>query len=517
MRIPHFSERTTHDDGFGLVEAAIATMLMVILVIVSIGPIMFSFDLLDTSRFVTEAEKLGEAKLESIKALDFDDVGLVSGVPTGVILASEVVPLTVDWVIDVDIRWEGKINGSDEVNYKVIDITVTHPDNTIPPISFSTTLSPDRLSDGANKASVTVDLILMEPSPSFMLTPPQVFLVKSNGLGVGNGAVFPLPGATGTQFKFPLLNPTDDNVGDPNYEMVMRLGTTLADTDSVGWYIDPATLEAFGDTFQLFPAELKTTTLPIYRPAQLEVFVEDTGGAPINNASLKVDNGVSSETFTTTDGHFFIDTLLGYPLPTDIYDLTVSASGYVAELRAAVAIPSGYPVPLHTETFNLAVQVGESIDFLVQDNYGYVIPNATVSVPSVLDGVTDEFGKVTMFVPAGPNLATVTNETGFAPAAKAFDSGDGTVTVTMLQPSGYRVVHVRNAGDGDHWGYRERNSTDAYVEVPRDFNGNGTMALTKNQWWDLTLACDPDDTTFGWQKNKWVNSFENVSAGGASC
>ena len=175
MRVPHFSERTIHDDGFGLVEAAIATMLMVILVVVSIGPIMSSFDLLDTSRFTTEAEKLGEAKLESIKALDFDDVGLVSGVPTGVILASEVVPLTVDWVIDVDIRWEGKINGSDEVNYKVIDITVTHPDNTIPPISFSTTLSPDRLSDGANKASVTVDLILMEPSPSFMLTPPQVF------------------------------------------------------------------------------------------------------------------------------------------------------------------------------------------------------------------------------------------------------------------------------------------------------------------------------------------------------
>ena len=43
------------------------------------------------------------------------------------------------------------------------------------------------------------------------------------------------------------------------------------------------------------------------------------------------------------------------------------------------------------------------------------------------------------------------------------------------------------------------------------------MALTEYQYWDLTLACDPDDTTFGWQKNKWVNSFENVSAGGAYC
>ena len=61
------------EGGFGLVEAVIATALFLVLLVISIGPIMSSLRRLDTARLTTEAEKLGEAQLESIRALEFDD------------------------------------------------------------------------------------------------------------------------------------------------------------------------------------------------------------------------------------------------------------------------------------------------------------------------------------------------------------------------------------------------------------------------------------------------------------
>ena len=502
------------DRGFGIVEAVVATALFAILVAISIGPIMSSLDRLGTARLTTEAEKLGEAQLEAFRALNFDDVGLTTGNPTGVIAPSVTVSGDIAWVIDTDVRWEGAITGIDDANYKIVEITVKHPSGAIEPISFSSIIAPDRLLDSSNKATVTVDLSLMEPTPSFTLT-PQVYLVKSDGLGAGSGSVFPLAGGAPTQFKFPLLNPTDDNPGDPNYEMVMRLGPGLDDIEALGWHIAPTALVTGSDTFQLFEAQILDAVLPIYRPAQLEVFVEDeVTGLPINNATLTLFNGVLVETYTTTDGRFFIEAAYGYPLAADTYDITIQSSGYGSEIRSAVTIPSLYPYPLHTETFKLEVQVGEPVTFSVKEN-DYVIPNATISVPGLPDAVTDEYGEVTIFVPTGSHVATITNTVGFDTANKSFNSTAGSVNINLTRPSNFRAVHLYNGATGDHWGYRERYSGDAYVEVPRDYNGNGVFSAKIYLYWDVALVCNDDSV--GWQRNKWVNSTEWVSAGGNGC
>jgi len=502
------------DRGFGLVEAVVATALFLILIVISIGPIMSSLDRLGTARLTTEAEKLAEARLESIRALDFDDVGLTVGNPSGVIPASFTVSGKTAWVIDTDIQWQGAVTGIDPANYKVVDITIKHPDGVIDPLSFSSIVAPDRLLDASNKANVTIDLNLMEPTPSGQPT-PQVYLIKTNGSGTESGAIYPVSGATATQFQYPLLNPTDPNPGDPNYEMVMRLGPNLGDVEASGWHIAPNTLVSGSDTFQLFEAQILTDVLPIYRPAELEVWVEDKDtGLPINNAQLTLFNGTLTEVYTTSDGHFFVEDAYGYPLAPDTYDITVQAAGFAAETKASVVVPSGYPSPLHTETFELEVQVGSPVTFRVKES-DYNIPNAIVTVPGAGSGVTDGDGRVTLIVPAGNYTASVANTAGFNNQNKNFSSPSGLVTVTLSRPSGYRAVHLRDGGTGDRWGWRERWSGDAWADVPRDSSGNGVFAVPRNEWYEVALICADD--SIGWQRNKYVNSTEWVGAGGNGC
>ncbi len=514
MKCPMPHPRFTDERGFGLIEAVVATALFLILLVISIGPIMSSLDRLSTARLTTEAEKLAEARLESIRALDFDDVGLTVGNPVGVIPAAFTVSGDPAWVIETNITWQGAVTGIDPANYKVVDVTIRHPDGTIDPLTFSSIVAPDRLQDSANKASVTIDLNLMEPTPSGEPT-PQVFLIKTDGSGTESGAIYPVSGATPTRFEFPLLNPTDPNPGDPNYEMVMRLGPTLADVAASGWYIDPTTLTSGSDTFQLFEAQILTDVLPIYRPAQLDVWVyDDDTGLPIPGAELTLFNGTLSETYTTTDGHFFIEDAYGSPLAPNTYDITIDASGYASETMTGVAIPSGYPTPLHSEVFDLEVQVGNPVTFRVKES-SYNIPNATVTVPGAGSGVTDGDGRVTLIVPPGNHTATVTNTAGFANKTQNFNSPSGLVTITLSAPSGYRRVHLYNGGTGDHWAWRERWSGDAWAEIPRDSSGRGAFAVPNYDWYEVALICDDDSV--GHKINKYVNGTEWVNFGWNGC
>lgn len=510
------------ERGFGLIEAVVATALFLILLVISIGPIMSSLDRLDTARLTTEAEKLGEARLESIRALDFDDVGLTFGNPAGVIDPSITITGDTDWEITTDIQWEGAINGTDEVNYKTVEIVVTHPSGAIDPVRFSSIVSPDRLSDSSNKATVTVDLTLMEPTPSGV-TPPKVFLVKSDGAGNANGSVFPLAGATTTQWVYPLLNPTDPNVGDPNYEMVMRLGTELDDIDSNGWYIAGEALTSGADRFRLFPAEIKNVTLPVYRPAQLKVDVTDVDtGLLIPNASLTLDNGVQSETFTSTDGTFFIESAFGYPLVPDTYDLTVEAFSYASETRSSVVIPAAYPDPLHTESFALEFRPTVPVIFTIADTDGWPIPLATISVVGLGEVTTDEYGQATMATPVGTRSwpANITSPAGHKTANIPFDFDTGTLYVELGVPSSsHRLVHFFN-GSGDHWGAKETSGSEPYSHIEPDFNGNGTAVVyANNTRWDFGLICSDDSVEWEWTnvRVRSQTSILSVDAGGASC
>jgi hypothetical protein len=506
-----------------LIEAVIATALFLVLLVISIGPIMSSLDRLDNARLTTEAEKLGEAQLESIRALDFDDVGLTAGNPVGLIEASMSMPGDTAWLITTDVQWEGAITGTDDVNYKTVEITVAHPDSAVDPVRFSSIISPDRLSDSSNKATVNVDVLLMEPTASG-ITPPKVFLIKSDGAGASNGAVFPLSGASPTEWTFPLLNPTDPNVGDPAYEMVMRLGTDMADTSFNGWYIAPNALSSGADRFQLFPAEIHDATLPVYRPAQLSVTVTDVDtGLIIPDATLKLDNGALTETFTTSDGTFFIEDAFGYPLAPDTYDITVGAFSYASETRGSVTLPAGYPDPLHVENFALEFQTGVPVTFDVEDTADWPIPLATISVPGFPDLTTDEYGRATMVVPVGPSFtATIISPAGHASATVSFNSGSGTVYKELGRPSSnYRLVHFYN-GTGHHWGAKEYYGSEPYSHIEPDYNGNGTAVVyAQNTRWSFGLLCsdDPDDVEWQWTRVRVRSrtSILNVNAGGASC
>ena len=145
----------------------------------------------------------------------------------------------------------------------------------------------------------------------------------------------------------------------------------------------------------------------------------------------------------------------------------------------------------------------------------YNIPNAVVTISGVGSGVTDGDGRVTLVVPAGGHTANVTNTAGFSNKNQGFSSPSGLVTVTLSRPSGYRAVHLYGGGTGDHWGWRERWSGDAWAEIPRDSNGNGVFAVPNYDWYEVALICADD--SIGWQRNKYVNGTEWVNAGGNGC
>jgi len=109
-------------DGFTLIEAVLSVFIISILVVAILGMFSFALRLVMENKLLVQAIALGEEKLEIIKNLSYDNVGTVSGIPSGVFPQNEI----------------DNVNGTDySINYYIV--YVDDPADGISPTDFSGT------------------------------------------------------------------------------------------------------------------------------------------------------------------------------------------------------------------------------------------------------------------------------------------------------------------------------------------------------------------------------------------
>ena len=73
------------EAGFTIVEAVVAAGILVIDVGLTVTPLVISMRALDRSKDVTIAESLAQARIEQVRALEFDDIGHPGSAPSGIL------------------------------------------------------------------------------------------------------------------------------------------------------------------------------------------------------------------------------------------------------------------------------------------------------------------------------------------------------------------------------------------------------------------------------------------------
>ena len=395
---------------------------MVLGLFMTITPIVSAVGALMRTKVVDVGENLGQARLELARSLDFDNVGTVAGSPVGVIEPSELVEIQgIEFLVETNVSWVGSAGGGPGgqavdvvpqggdgvegfydpgVDFKWLSITVTPQNQKGEPIVFDTIISPPGMAATEGISNLVVQLQKDEPigNPTPSSDWPELFVIApdltsyASGLFSSSQLFADLP---------PLL------VGE---EYTIRLGPTLAATAGGGWRIDQSDLDSGTDRIHVGVAETASVNLTIYKPGTLTVNVKDA--EPPNNAITDATLNVRSETepgleeffdasqmSPPTSGTWFIDQLLGVPLPPGQYTLTLDAPGFVGT-EYTLDVPAGYYADLdHIEDVLLTRAVGGTVNvtWTVSDADGREINGAVVEVDSPSAGiitlVTDETGQ----------------------------------------------------------------------------------------------------------------------------
>ncbi|MCP4228224.1 MAG: hypothetical protein GY773_33155, partial [Actinomycetia bacterium] len=323
-----------------------------------------SFTTLRNAKVIDLGESLGQGRLEELRQLDFDDVGVLGGSPDGVLNAVELrtvqgvefeMTTVVEWVGSggTDSGYDITGTGADGVpgatdfgrNYKWIQITIEPTDQSIDPIIFSTAITPDYVSSGSDGlGTVIVELIKHEPVGGQTSGGdwPLVSLVSAAG-----PAFSPIPNIATSEQTFSNLTP---NLGGGPYRI--RLGPTLADIEGGGWRIHPSDLLSFTDQVQATAGRTVRVSLTIYKDVQLRVELEgppELGASPepIERASLILGYegryAVVDDDDQVSPGVWDIQQFDGNPLLPGEYTIQLDAPGYVPYGAVTVAVADSYP------------------------------------------------------------------------------------------------------------------------------------------------------------------------------
>lgn len=429
--------RSRADDGLSLIETIIAISLLAVALMITIGPTVSSFTTLRNAKVIDLGESLGQGRLEEIRQLPFDEIGVSGGSPDGALTGVETRTVQgVEFEMTTEIDWVGSGGtdsgfdiggtGADGIasqpdfgrNYKWVRVTIEPADGSIDPIVFSTAITPDYIASGSDGlGTVIVELIKHEPVGSATSDTdwPLVSLVSAAG-----PAFTPVPNiATGEQ-TFPNLTP---NLGGGPYRI--RLGPTLADVEGGGWRIHPSDLLSFTDQVEATAGRTIRVSLTIYKDVSLRVELTgppDIGepAAPIERASLILGYegryAVLDDNDQVAPGIWDIDEFDGNPLLPGEYSVQIDSPGYVPYGTETIIVTDSYPTVtqlVHPVELEVASNNTAEMTFMVSGPDGQAIRGALVTVQSDTYGplvqTTDASGRVIFNLPVGSKSSPVVN------------------------------------------------------------------------------------------------------------
>ncbi len=508
---------TEGERGLGLIELVIATSLMIVFLGMTITPTVSALRRLQGAKLTALAENLGQARIEEIRSLEYEDVGLSGGNPGGVLAGTETRTIQgVAFTLSTEVTYEGSVTGNDVVpqggdgvegfwdagvNYKhvVVGISVASGIG-MDPISFETIVSPPSVGAHDGKSNVVVQLQEYDPLDASSATPtwPRVYLQRS-------GTVVSYSGTPSNEQPFAQIAPT---AGTP---WVARLGSTATSVSdaTTGWRIRQSQLTALTDRVEVGATQTGTITLDLYKPVSLTVDVQDLSGVPLpsvtgSTVTLTKDSTslVLTETSPeqTSGSTWQITDFSGAPMEPGTYSVTVDIPGYGVETTSVEVDELGDVL-----TVALAPRVTSTVTYTVYDwsvTAGRQMRGITVQVTggSVNQTLTtDANGQVSITVDAGvaytaafgsPWGHTAISRTdtpagptdAYAVIMNAGGANKGRIEFRGRTATSTAVFGWKNSSAAPTWGtIPTNNSGKAFVVLP--------LASSPNNKYDLRKTC----------------------------
>ncbi|MCB0881655.1 MAG: prepilin-type N-terminal cleavage/methylation domain-containing protein [Thermoleophilia bacterium] len=345
--MPQRTRRATQ-GGFSFIEVLIGIM---ILGIVAGGVLMgFSASQAQTARakMDTIASKIASGELETVRAMEYDDVGNPGGNPDGTIPATSNQTVNdITYRVDTDVAYVDDPTpgrARNYINYKKVTVTVTPSAKVTGPVVMSALVAPPNA--GAIRGKATAIITVQDSLTGQILPGVPVRLFGSTS----TERVAPT-GADGS-VVFAGLDPSDPNTGSSRY--YYRAAATLA-----GYNTDPDTADV---KQSLAASQTWNATIKLYRPAHIVVNVRDkaTGQFVTRRTQTRVTLPAPqalSQTFVGYTGRFPIDTIQGEPIRPSLTPTTVEVFSdcYVPATVPPVPVPQGYPAS-DTQVFDVDLE-----------------------------------------------------------------------------------------------------------------------------------------------------------------
>jgi len=495
------------DGGFGVVEAMVAVTILAVALLLSIQPLMASLNRLDASQNLSVAEKLAQSEIEAIRDLSYDDVGLPGFTPSGVLTPSRTVEVAGRrYAIEVEVRYAGSLTGLNlvpgwgdgvegvwdpGVNYKVVSVEVTPLAPGSDPVAMDAIVAPSRIGALDGTASVRVTIAPYEPFAASQLQLPSLRLRQS---------------------PFPDIRSGSHDAVQVFPSIAVGTWTVLTD-DSAGWMIHPDDVLAGRNLVEARIGMVGDAAFRVYRPATLEVTVEDAAtGLPIAGFALSLLHAPSGITTTYPPGVGTVANLVP-----DAYRVTVTAGGYETFGSGEINIPVNYPDPGHHMTVSLVstsppgtsttMPAPHQVAFTVFDHGGRPVHGATVEValPSggSAEGTTNPSGRVVLSLEAGQCTATAFTAWGHGPATVTVDPRDvGQAALWLTRPAGMGSG-VLSSGERAEFLYRVRR-TGPWLALPANALGEASFVGVPANY-DVAKRCLADGSIQG-ERNLLVRS-----------
>jgi prepilin-type N-terminal cleavage/methylation domain-containing protein len=468
--MPHGCRLSRHDEGFSLVESVVAVTILAIVMILTIQPVLSAMRRIDNARWVSVAESLAQSEIESIRGLNYQDVGVSGFTPSGVLTASRTV--VVDgrsYTVATDVTYQGSITGLDVipqggdgvqgywdagVDYKAVTVRVTGAGMGSDPVIVDTIVAPPNIGAHEGIANARVNVAAYEPFAAGSFVLPEMQVQASPAAAIrsrsrASAQVFP---------------------GIPPGSYVA--GMAVAD----GWVLYPADVTAGRTNLSVVVGQITETTLRVYKPARLLVAVTDLNtGLAIGTARVSLTSVPSGTTTNYPAGQYTITGLIP-----DAYNIAVAATGYESYAATSINIPAGYPSLDHTLAVALRPVTNPLVlvTFTVKDNAGRAVNGATVTVTGssqgTLTAVTDSAGVTRIDIRGGSQVtATASTPWGHGPRSTSFDPAvQNSLALNLTRPSGYGTMGMLGGIRASAFGYRIPGGTWAYLPVNASGEGS---------------------------------------------
>lgn len=468
--------RLGNQSGFTLIEAVFAMVLFAGLAAAMAGLLTSAISANKLARQRTIADQAALEHIESIRRLDYDDVGTILGNPPGVVNATTPINLTgLDATIFTQIRYVDDPTPTSyetSANYKRVLVVVRRDDDNRLLARELTYVAPTSRTPFGG-----VNLAIVQPT------------VIDYGLNV------PLENVTVDLLTGPSAPRSDvtDATGQVAFQKLTPNATPTCPSDC---YDLTATLSGYVQLdaptrVNVGPGQTATPTIQIYRPSTINVVLLNSGGGPYSapaTVRLTSARNGATETFSVTGGSAAITAVAGEQIvPSVQYTAEAWTTGFpLCATPVTQYVPDDYPSVL-TSTFTLTLGPCPSGNVNVTVTWGgSPAPGATVTLSggpyalSPVTGTTNAAGQVVFTnVPSGGGYTVTATKSGQSATPQTISVTTGLPTnVTMTLPTATLIVRVRQGVGGP-------NVPGATVKVqlgPNNVSLTGTPTNSFGRW-----------------------------------